>query len=38
VGGPSSDPVWWTVLVVCVVAIAISVGGRGLPRWRFRVP
>jgi hypothetical protein len=37
-GGPSSYPVWWTVLVVCVVAIAISVGGRGLPRWRFRVP
>jgi|GEM_PF-1198875 len=32
-GGPSSDHVWWTVLAVCVVAIAISVGGRG-PRWR----
>jgi hypothetical protein len=32
-GGPSSDPVWWTVLAVCVLAIAISTGGRG-PRWR----
>jgi hypothetical protein len=32
-GGPSSDPVWWTVLAVCVPAIAISTGGRG-PRWR----
>ena len=32
-GGPSSDPVWWIVLAVCVVAIAISIGGRG-PRWR----
>jgi hypothetical protein len=37
VGGPSSDPVWWIVLAVCVVAIAISVGGQGLPRWRSRV-
>ncbi len=27
-GGPSSDPVWWTVLAVCVLAIAISTGGR----------
>jgi hypothetical protein len=36
-GGPSSDPVWWTVLAVCVVAIAISVGGRSLPRWRASV-
>jgi hypothetical protein len=36
--GPSSDPVWWTVLAVCAVAIAISVRGRGLPRWRFRIP
>jgi hypothetical protein len=26
-GGPSSDPVWWTVLAVCAVAIAISIGG-----------
>jgi hypothetical protein len=37
-GGPSSDHVWWSVLAVCVVAIAISVGGRGLPRWMSRVP
>jgi hypothetical protein len=26
-GGLSSDPVWWTVLAVCAVAIAVSVGG-----------
>jgi hypothetical protein len=32
-GGPSSDRVWWIVLTVCVVAIAISIGGRSLPRW-----
>ncbi|HEX3191795.1 MAG TPA: hypothetical protein VHS30_18640 [Streptosporangiaceae bacterium] len=31
-GGPSSDTVWWTVLAACVVAIAISVGGRDLRR------
>ena len=37
-GGPSSDPVWWTVLAVCVVAIAISIGGRSLPRWMSSVP
>jgi hypothetical protein len=37
-GGQSSDPVWWTALVVCVVAIVISVGGRRLPRWMSRVP
>ncbi len=37
-GGPASDTVWWTVLAVCVVAIAISVGGRSLPRWMTRVP
>ena len=37
-GGPSSDPVWWTVLAVCVAAIAISIGGRSLPRWMTRVP
>jgi hypothetical protein len=36
--GPSSDPVWWTVLAACVVAIAVSVSGRGLPRLRSRVP
>ena len=35
-GGPSSDPVWWTVLAVCAVAIAMSAGGRRLPRWRAR--
>ena len=35
-GGPSSDTVWWTVLAVCAVAIAISAGGRRLPRWRAR--
>jgi hypothetical protein len=37
-GGPSSDPVWWTVLAICVVAIAVSAGGRSLPRWMSRVP
>jgi len=37
-GGPSSDPVWWTVLAVCLVAIAISVSGRRLPRWISRIP
>ena len=37
-GGPSSDTVWWTALAVCVVAIAVSVGGRSLPRWMSRVP
>ena len=31
-GGLSPDTVWWTVLAVCAVAIAVSVGGRGLPR------
>jgi hypothetical protein len=31
---PSSDPVWWAVLAMCVVAIAISAGGRRLPQWR----
>ena len=34
--GPSSDPVWWTFLAVCVAAIAVSAGGRRLPRWRAR--
>jgi hypothetical protein len=33
-GGPSSDTVWWTVLAACVVAIAVSVRGRGLPHLR----
>ena len=37
-GGPSPDPLWWTVLAVCVAAIAISAGGRDLPRWRSTVP
>jgi hypothetical protein len=37
-GGQSPDHVWWTVLAVCVVAIAISVGGRSLPRWMSSVP
>ena len=36
--GPSSDHVWWTVLAVCAVAIAISIGGRSLPRWMSSVP
>jgi hypothetical protein len=36
--GPSSDLVWWIVLTVCLVAIAISVGGRRLPRWMSSVP
>jgi hypothetical protein len=30
--GPSSDTVWWIVLAVCAVAIALSAGGRTLPR------
>jgi hypothetical protein len=37
-GGPSSDTVWWTVLAVCVVAIALSIGGRDHPRWMSSVP
>ena len=37
-GGPSSDHVWWIVLAVCVVAIAISIGCRSLPRWMPSVP
>jgi hypothetical protein len=37
-GGPSSDIVWWTVLAVCVVAIAVSLGGRDLPPWMSTVP
>ena len=36
--GPSSDHLWWIVLAVCVVAIAISIGGRSLPRWLSSVP
>lgn len=37
-GGPSPDPVWWTLLAVCVAAIVISVDGRRLPQWMSRVP
>ncbi len=37
-GGLSSDTVWWTVLAVCAVAIAISIGGRSLPRWMSSYP
>ena len=36
--GPSSDHVWWIVLAVCMVAIAISIGDRSLPRWMSSVP
>jgi hypothetical protein len=36
--GPSSDPVWWIVLAVCMAAIAISIGGRSPPRWMSSVP
>jgi hypothetical protein len=38
VGGLSSDTVWWTVLAVCAVAIAASVGGRSLPPWMSTAP
>ena len=37
-GGLSSDTVWWTVLAVCAVAIAVSLGGRNLPPWMSTVP
>jgi hypothetical protein len=37
-GGLSSDTVWWTVLAVCAVAIAVSLGGRSLPPWMSTVP
>jgi len=37
-GGPSSDHVWWAVLAVCAVAIAISVSSRSLPRRMSSVP
>jgi len=32
-GGLSSNTVWWTVLILCVAAVAVSVNGRPLPRW-----
>jgi drug/metabolite transporter (DMT)-like permease len=32
-GGPSSDPLWWIVLAVCAVAIAVSAGGLRRPAW-----
>jgi hypothetical protein len=32
-GELSSNTVWWTVLAVCVAAVAVSVNGRPLPRW-----
>jgi hypothetical protein len=32
-GGLSSNTVWWTVLAVCVAAVAVSVNGRPLPQW-----
>ena len=31
--GLSSNTVWWTILAVCVAAVAVSVNGRPLPRW-----
>ncbi len=37
-GGLSSNTVWWTILAVCVAAVAISIGGRSLPRWMSCVP
>jgi hypothetical protein len=35
--GPSSDHLWWIILAVCVMAIALSVDDRSLPRWMSRV-
>jgi hypothetical protein len=32
-GGLSSNTVWWTVLAVCVAAVAVSVSGRPGLRW-----
>ena len=37
-GGLSSNTVWWTILAVCMAAVAISIGGRSLPRWMSSVP
>jgi hypothetical protein len=36
-GGPSPNPVWWTVLAACAAAIAISASGRTRPRCRANV-
>ena len=30
--------VWWIVLAVCVATIAVTIGGRTLPRWMSSVP
>jgi hypothetical protein len=35
--GASSDRVWWTILAVCVVAIAVSAGRPGLRRRMSRL-
>ncbi len=32
-GGPSSDRLWWPLLAVCAVAIAVSAGGLRMPAW-----
>jgi hypothetical protein len=32
-GGPSSDRLWWPLLAVCAVAIAVSAGGLRRPAW-----
>jgi hypothetical protein len=32
-GGLSSNTVWWTVLAVCVAAVAVSANGRPPTRW-----
>jgi hypothetical protein len=32
-GGLSSNTVWWTVLAVCVAAVAVSANGRPPARW-----
>ena len=37
-GGLSPDTVWWTVLAVCAVAIAVSASGRRPPPWMSTVP
>jgi hypothetical protein len=37
-GGLSSNAVWWTVLVVCAVAIAVSAGGLRRRAWPGSAP